>query len=386
MKRILSYSILSFVLFAACSGLQNDPNKAAFVTLLGDDTLAVEQFVKTDSSITADVILRSPRTTFNRYELMVGGDYGMQSMTRTTYSLDEGFSGEGEVTLEAEVMGDSQMITAESRNGTMTRSILNERGSLPFIDMVHWPYELAINNALRVGLDTVEQKLLTGSRLSTFIIARIEDDSLTVRHPSRGVMGVNIDENGNLAMLDAGLTTRKLKVERVPSVDFDAIADRFASLDKSGNPFGSLSGAVEAEFAFNGAEFGLSYGQPSKRGRDIFGGIVPYGKRWRTGANRATHFTTGQDLRIGDLRVPAGEYTLFTIPEENDGTLIINKQTGQNGQTYNEEMDLGRVQMSRMQQDEVTEAFTIIVTETDGGGRLSLIWDQTVYYVDFEIL
>ncbi len=385
MKQLLSYCILTMILFAACSNVQNDPNRAAFVTLLGDDTLAVEQFVKTDSSITADVILRSPRTTFNRYELMMGGDYGMQSMTRTTFSLDEGFSGEGEVTYQAEVMGDSLQITAEGRSGSETRIIANERGSLPFIDMVHWPYELAVNNALRVGLDTVEQKLLTGSRLSTFIIARIEDDSLTIRHPSRGVMGVTFDENGNLAMLDAGQTTRKLTVERVPSVDFENIADHSAAMDKAGNPFGSLSGAAEASFAFNGAEFEVTYGQPSKRGREIFGGIVPYGKRWRTGANRATHFTTKQYIKIGDLEVPVGEYTLFTIPEENGGTLIINKQTGQNGQTYNEELDLGRVELKRMQQDDVTEAFTIIVTENDGGGRLSLIWDQTVYYVDFEI-
>ena len=384
----MKYGILSFValslLIISCSG-SNNPNEAAFVTLLGNDTLAVEQFVKTDSSITADVILRSPRTTFNSYELKIGGGYGIESMSRTTYSLDDGFNSDGEVTYNVIVDGDSLEISGQGRNGEYTRRIENKRGSLPFIDMVHWPFELALNNALRVGTDTVEQQLLSGTRLSNFIIAKIADDSMTIRHPSRGVMGVDIDENGNLAMLDAGLTTRKLVVKRVPTVDFDKIATRFAALDKAGQSFGSLSGAVEETFSFKGGVFNVSYGSPSKRGRDIFGGIVSYGQRWRTGANRATHFSSTLDLKFGDLEVPAGEYTLFSIPQENGGTLIINTQTGQNGQTYNQDLDLGRLEMSRESKDDVTEAFTITVTEEETGLRLNLIWDQTIYFVDFEI-
>lgn len=192
---------------------------------------------------------------------------------------------------------------------------------------------------------------------------------MTIRHPFRGVMGVNVDESGNLEYLDAGLTTRKLKVHRVNELDMDALGTRFAN-----NPVGELSGAVTAEFSFKGTDFTVEFGSPQKRDRELFGGIVPYGEVWRTGANRATHFSTSSDLRFGDLEVPAGEYTLFSIPEADGGTLIINSETGQNGNSYDESLDLGRVPMEVSTQDEVTEAFTITVEETDEGGRINLIW------------
>ena len=206
---------------------------------------------------------------------------------------------------------------------------------------------------------------------------------MTIRHPSRGVMGVLVDENGNIEMLDAGLTTRKLKVRRVSDLDIDAIGESFAARDESGNPFGQLSGAETAEFSFNNTDFRVEYGSPQKRGRSLFGGIVPWGERWRTGANRATHFYTSSDLMFGNLEVPAGEYTLFTIPEPDGGTLIINKQTGQNGQSYDKSRDLGRVPMQISTQDEETEAFTIKVEETESGGALKLIWGNTVFSTDF---
>src|SRR5690625_6933551 len=99
--------------------------------------------------------------------------------------------------------------------GTREFAIESEPGLLPFIDMVHWPYELALNQAAVSGKDTVNQRMLTGSSVSDFIIAAIDADSMTIRHPFRGAMGGDVDEAGELLTLDAGLTTRKLRVERV---------------------------------------------------------------------------------------------------------------------------------------------------------------------------
>ncbi|MDX1587167.1 MAG: DUF2911 domain-containing protein [Balneolaceae bacterium] len=377
---------LVVVLFlASCSQESIDSNNAAFVTYLGNDTLAVEQFEKTGNEVNAKVILRSPRTTFTSYDLVLDNSGAIERMTATEYSLEEGFGGEGTVVKTIERMGDSLLVEENTSEGSRTYSAPYEPGVLPFIDMVHWPYELALENAASVESDTVEQKMLTGSRLSSFILADIEADSMTIRHPFRGVMGVDVNKDGDLLFLDAGLTTRKLKVHREPSVNIDAIGEDFAANDESGNPFGELSSAETGEFSFKGANFRVEYGSPKKRGRDLFGGIVPWGERWRTGANRATHFYTSRDLQIGDLQVPAGEYTLFTIPEPDGGTLMINKQTGQNGQSYDAERDLGRVPMEINTKEDVTEAFTITIEETDSGGVLKLIWGETVFSVDFTI-
>lgn len=377
--------ITLLVLFTACGNEADDSNKAAFVTYLGNDTLAVEQFEKTESGITARVILRSPLTTLSSYDVELDSTGGIASMQRTDFSLEEGFEGEGEVVQSVRREGDSLMVEVNTDEGTRNYSAAYEPGVLPFIDMVHWPYELAFSRAVEIDQDTVNQQLMTGNRLSTFVIADIEDDSMTIRHPYRGVMGVQVDDSGNIQMLDAGQTTRKLKVHREPSVDINAIAENFASDEQQGNSFGELSGAESADFSVQGADIHIEYGSPRKRGRELFGNIVPWGERWRTGANRATHFRTSADLQMDDLNIPAGEYTLFTIPQPDGGTLIVNKQTGQNGQSYDESRDLVRVPMQISRQDSATEAFTIIAEETGSSGVLKLIWGETVFSVDFTV-
>lgn len=378
MKKLLIAFLLTS-LFAACTQ-SSDPNEGAFVTLLGNDTLAVEQFEKTDSSITASVILRSPETRFSSYLLIMDETGGIKKMTRTDYSLQAGFLGEGKIVQTIARDGDSLSVRVLSDENPRAYMAPYEPGVLPFIDMIHWPFEVAFGQAVETGQDTVNQPLLSGNRISNFTIAAIEGDSMTIRHPFRGVMGVRVNDHGGMEYLDAGLTTRKLKVHRVNNIDMDALAAEF-----SDRPFGELSGAVSAEFSFKGTNFRVDFGSPQKRGRELFGGIVPWGERWRTGANRATHFYTSSDLKIGDLDIPAGEYTLFTIPEPDGGTLIINKQTGQNGRSYDQSRDLGRVPMEITTKEESTEAFTITVEETDTGGELNLIWGKTVFSVDFEV-
>jgi len=376
--RNIIFALLITSLFGACSSQGN--NESYFVTKLGDDTLAVEQFLETESGMAATVILRSPDTRFSKYTLDLDETGGIERMQRTDYPPSVGFSGEGALTQSIVRQGDSLSIDFYGENESRSYMAPYEPGVLPFIDMVHWPFELAFNSAVATGQDTVNQPLLSGNRISNFIIADIEGDSMTIRHPFRGVMGVDVDTEGNIQHLDAGLTTRKLKVNRANSIDMNALADRYAQ-----NPIGELSGAVSAEYTIGNANFRVDYGSPQKRGRDLFGGIVPYGERWRTGANRATHFYTSSDIQIGDLDIPAGEYTIFTIPEEDGGTMIINSETGQNGNSYDESQDFGRVPMQVEQTDEMTEAFTITVEETDEGGRLNLIWGNTVYYVNFSI-
>jgi hypothetical protein len=100
-----------------------------------------------------------------------------------------------------------------------------------------------------------------------------------------------------------------------------------------------------AETTIGGKKLTLDYGAPSIRGRKVFGGLVPYDKVWRLGANKATHLTTDGDITIGNIAVPKGTYTLYAWPTEGGMKLIINKQTGQWGTVYDEKQDLGRVDM-----------------------------------------
>ena len=122
----------------------------------------------------------------------------------------------------------------------------------------------------------------------------------------------------------------------------------------------------------------VDYGRPSKRRREIFGGLVPYDKLWRTGANEATHLQTDRDLTIGTIRVPRGTYTLWTIPGRDGWTLIVNRQTGQWGTDYDKTQDLGRTAMKVTTLRATVEQFTIAIEPTrNGSGLLVMRWDTT---------
>jgi hypothetical protein len=94
------------------------------------------------------------------------------------------------------------------------------------------------------------------------------------------------------------------------------------------------------EYKKNGKDITIFYNRPSKRGRVIFGQLVPYGKVWRTGANEATTFTTTTPLEVGDKKLEAGKYTMWTIPGENEWTVIIN--SGQYGWGVNFDTEASR--------------------------------------------
>jgi hypothetical protein len=121
----------------------------------------------------------------------------------------------------------------------------------------------------------------------------------------------------------------------------------------------------------------VDYGRPSKRGREIFGGLVPYDQVWRTGANSATTFVTDKSLAIGGTTVPAGTYTLYSVPSQSGWKLVINKQTKQWGTEYHQDQDLARVPMTTTAVSPPVEQFTIKIVPQGQGGALELVWDTT---------
>ena len=149
--------------------------------------------------------------------------------------------------------------------------------------------------------------------------------------------------------------------------------------DKSKRP--SPPGAATVSFA-NGKKVTIEYSRPLAKGREIYGGLVPYDKVWRTGANEATSLKTDTDLVIGDTTVSAGSYTLYTIPSKGSWKLIINKQNGQWGTDYDQSQDLARVDMKVVPWEPV-EQFTISFDKTGAdSAKLNLDWEKTRASVD----
>jgi hypothetical protein len=141
-----------------------------------------------------------------------------------------------------------------------------------------------------------------------------------------------------------------------------------------------------ARAEINGQQIEIQYGRPSMRGRTIFGGIVPWDQVWRTGANEATHLRIPAAVTIGGESLPAGEYTLWTIPSEEGWMLVVNSETGQWGTAYNSDHDLLRVPMMTMSLEDPVEVFTISVTDGDGSdGVITMDWETTRAFVAFDM-
>jgi hypothetical protein len=139
----------------------------------------------------------------------------------------------------------------------------------------------------------------------------------------------------------------------------------------------------------------IVYGRPytknprSGETRKIWGSLVPYGKVWRTGADEATLLIIQKPIEIGGKEIPAGAYTLFTLPEEDGAKLIINKQIGQWGigpGSYDESQDVARVDMKKQTLDNPVDQFTMAVQRNpSGGGLLTMKWENTEYSVPFTV-
>lgn len=148
-----------------------------------------------------------------------------------------------------------------------------------------------------------------------------------------------------------------------------------AQQDKSKRP----SPPATATFDLgSGKTVTVDYSSPRLKGRKVLTDVAPAGQVWRTGANEATSFITTADVNVGGTLVPAGSYTIFTIPEKDSWTLIINKKTGEWGTDYpGPADDLARVPMKVSALPSLVENFTISFEKAGGGANMNLDWGTT---------
>jgi hypothetical protein len=168
----------------------------------------------------------------------------------------------------------------------------------------------------------------------------------------------------------------------VPSVRLGGIAALFVipPLMAQQSPPATTSATIA------GKSIRVDYSAPSMRGRKIFGGLEPYGRVWRAGANSATALHTDANLDIGGLAVPKGDYTLFVYLDPNQWQLVISKATGEWGLDYDQSHDLGRVKMEMSKPPKPIETYKMTLTSTGGNkGKLKLEWENTVAEVPITV-
>ncbi len=365
-----------------------DVREQFLVARLGADIVGIEAIESGNKIWKAKVLLRSPTVSYTTFELKLNDALELENFRAREFAI------QGE-TITDKVLGEKQMYfegdslvieynTIRSRDKV---KIMADKTALPFLELVHWPYGVLLDRLHQNGDADIVQPMIIRKRQLDFKVNRVEPQIVEIIHPRQGLIKVKMSEERKLDEIDASATTRKLFVESTSKIDFKEYLKDFLEREGHGETMIALSGRGKEEAYIEPANIIVDYGQPSKRGRKLFGDLVPWGTVWRTGANLAPHFITDKDLLFGDsLLVKAGAYTLFTQPERDGGVLIFNKNTGINGKDYRSEDDLGRVSMQIGKQDNVEEQLLIRIQPVLSGGLLELVWGNTIFSVPFEVV
>ncbi len=234
-------------------------------------------------------------------------------------------------------------------------------------------------------------RLRNDSRFDRIMVVSGEGPSAGALRASRaaradGVFLVGGAETGRASLTEWGRPSIPVTVEAAPDYVPKLVQFvRTTSLPR--HPEGERRSPREVVMAeIGGSQISVEHGRPSKRGRVIWGTLVPYGRWWMPGADEATSFTTTRPLTFGDLNVPAGDYTLYTQPDDTTFMLIINSETGQFHTTYHSDRDLGRVEMQKAAASSPAEMLTFGIDTREGGGALKLTWDDREYVAPFVVV
>ena len=367
---------LAALLPATAAAQQAD--SGAFVVRLGKDTLSVERFVRNRQELVAEAVLRTPQT--RRMKLTVTyNDNGDIAWFEVVNSPVKGVPHSTPITRTViSYAGDSARVeTWIAAVPRQSRALPVSPDMLPLQPPFYSTYEAALEQLHFTG-DSARMTMLAASGPYTYSVHRLGGDSLSLYAPVAGTIHVHVDRNHHLMTLNGFGTTFKVVATRTKWLDLDRYAERFAARDAEGKSVGVLSPRDTVDEAIDNTDLTIDYSRPSKRGRIVFGGLVPWGEVWRTGANAATQIEFNTPLTIAGVKVPAGKYTMWSIPGPRQWQLILNKQTGQWGTEYDAKRDLVRIPLKPQTLTVPVETFTISTKPTGKKSEdMILSWDRT---------
>ena len=384
MPRIALLPLLLASLPAMLSA-QGRTERGAFITSLGTDTLAVEQFTRTPARLETDLAVRVPRTRRIHFVATLNPD---QTVARLEIAVQPTVPAPDAPAFSGQMVfgKDSAITTVHAGDSTQTLRTATAAGAMPISSASYALYEQIFLHLKKSGRDSVAFQIVPiggNQAYPTYAVRRGPDamDFSYFGSPAHA----KVDKDGNLLFLDGRETTNKVLVKRVPKADVDGALKTFAARDAAEHPMGQLSPRDTVRATIGSAHIVIDYGRPHKRGREIFGTVVPWDQVWRTGANAATGLTTDADLKVGGTTIPKGSYTLWSLPTKNGAKLIVNSQTGQWGTDYDASKDFTRVDLATESLPQPVEIFTIAIDSQGNGGMLKLAWDRTQYSLPFTV-
>jgi hypothetical protein len=397
----MTRSTLLPLLFLACSSA-TPPERYGFVTVLGSDTVAVERIARSPTRLVTDGVDRWPFVRRRHTEFDLAPDGTIRHMVMDVRTPNGPSPRERGRRVTADVSRDRVTTSIRDSSGVRDTSFATGGAiTVPHVSMMYSVIELEIAAALRRAAAT---RLAPGDSVMfrqfypdrdvgrSFVLHRGfvrpgPASKVELWHDwLAGVGDVTVDSSGRLLTYSGKRSTYKVAVVRTAELpDVDAIANRLAAAERqTGQQQLSVRDTVRA--AVGNAMLVVEYGRPQARGRKLLGNVIDYDRVWRTGANAATQFTTSAPLTLAGLALPAGTYTLWTVPHVDGVDLIVNRQTGQWGTEYRRAQDLGKARMQSDSTETPVERFTISIEDSDARhGKLVMAWGTFRWTAPIEV-
>jgi hypothetical protein len=387
--------VLTTMLYVCCAtGLAAQdaavaPHSGAFIARLGNDTLTVERFQRTGGAYSVEQVLHVPRTSLRHthLELSPRGEIGTVVYMHHQIGAAMDAPLVSSITL-AFTSRDSARVETKRGDSTQTRAVAADRTMVPSLPESWLPYEIAAMRLRASGADSAQMRFLQVNGNTTPVTVRtLGADSMTFAL-SFTTYRASVGPDGQVRAI---YQPNGVRVDRAPTVDINTVAAQWDARDRQGRAMGPLSPLDSTSLTLGEATIVVVYSRPGVRGRSIWGELVPFNEVWRTGANAATVLRTTRDLTIGGTVVPAGSYTLFTLPTPTATTLIINTETMRDGRplagtAFDSAHVLARIPMTTAESPSPAEQLTISLERGSGPrGTLVLAWDRRRMTVPIDV-
>ena len=379
-------STILLLALAACQS--NQPTEHyGYLARLGNDTVSIERVTRHGNDIVSDEVDRFPRVRRRHTTTRLAADGSIKHLEMDIVTPSEP-SKERERHVVADVSADSVHITKSDSTGTK-RIAFATGGALtmPHLPQMYSLTDLYFGAALRHATapgDSVDVRQYYIDRefdhfpLHHGVVTLRAGDKAEIHHDwLAGYGDVTLDSLRHVLTYSGARSTYKVEVQRLTTQpDVEAIGERFAALETAGGGAKQLSVRDTARATIGTATLSVDYGRPLARGRKLLGDVLPYDEVWRTGANAATQLTTSAPITLAGMHLPAGIYTLWTVPRaDGHAELIVNKQYGQWGTEYDPSRNLGKSPVTVDTTAAPVEKFTISIQPADGKkGTLVMEW------------
>ena len=385
LARTLFSLLLLFFFYGASAQQRRTARQGCLIYTLGKDTTAIGNYELKGYDFSMTVADLTAATTVSKLKGTFFPNGELQTVEGDIYKPVPGK--EQQLLFSYKLYYDSNATFIETRrnNVVTTRKYpvkIMVANSLGGYTLVYMP-ALLVNFAPSKNGDSLLSHHIVFNSARNFVIRKTSNRNFSIGSSVMGMFRLSLDEKGDLRTVDGIGTSWNIRGTVIPSVNMDSVIMAHVAKDQALPHIAIANKLDSVQMILGETAIKIRYSRPSVRGRVIFGEVVPYDRFWRTGADAATRLTLSRPIYFNGKELPAGAYSIFTIPSKNGWTIIFNKQSDIWGTEYKAENDVLRVPMSVETLQETVELLTIGVAPVDKGGRIEVSWENLKASVPF---